>query len=245
MENGYFKVANALSPLDALSSESTLYDADPVLYRIIQYFAGVITLHCQPRWNVEVAKLGRTDLVNKVINEVLPYDPLPLATDNQFRFPLLCAYRTNETYDWKTISWYNITSNIEILYILPPLTSDQGESLYPFLTHVSRVMVDRMAQGLDSNFNSGEEVWAEAGLEEIGMESCDYGKIPGLKSGLDSNMYFPAVSLKAMCKERRMPVPASEGMFEAFEGVDVKVKSHMDGYCDIDVAVVRLDDLDE
>ena len=39
-----------------------------------------------------------------------------------------------------------------------------------------------------------------------------------------------------------MPVSAN---FEAFEGTDIKVKSHVEGECDVDVAVVRMNDLDE
>jgi hypothetical protein len=236
MENGYFQVANVLSPLTSSTTNSLLYDADPCLYRIIQYFSGVLILHMQSRWNAEVVKSGRSDLIDKMVNEVIPYDPLPLATDTQFRFPLLSAYRTSESYEWKTIAWYHVTSEMNILYILPPLTSDQTEGLYPFLTHAARTLVDRTEETLDSNFNSGELVWQEAGLEEIKITSCTYGKIPGLKNGLNSNIYFPTVSLTLQCIEKRMPVAAN---FELFNGMDARVKVHEDGYCDCTVADVK------
>ena len=237
MENRYFQVASVLSPLTNATTNSLLYDADPCLYRIIQYFSGVLILHSLDRWNAEVTRAGRPDLIDKVVNEVIPYDPLPLAQDNQFRFPLLSAYRMSETYEWKTIAWYHVISEMEILYMLPPLTSDQTEGLYPFLTHAARTLVDRTEETLDSNFNSGEQVWVEAGLEEIEITNCTYGKIPGLKAGLQSNIYFPTVSLSLKCVEKRMPVAAN---FELYEGIDARVKVHIDGIpCDCNIADIK------
>lgn len=217
MENGYFQVASVLSPLANSSANSLLLDADPCLYNIIKYFSGVLILHMQDRWNIEVARFGRTDLINKVVNEVIPYDPLPFAQDNQFRFPLLAAYRMNESYNWKTIAFYHVTSEIEILFMLPPLTSDQTEGLHPFLTHAARTLVDRTEETLDSNFNAGEQVWVNAGLEQIEITKCTYGKVPGLQS----NMYFPTLSMTLKCLERRMPVAAN---FELFTGMDARIK---------------------
>ena len=237
MENQYFKVANVISPLTGLTTNTLLLDADPCLYRVIEYFSGVLALHMSARWDAEVAKVGRNDLIGKVVNEVVPYDPLPLATDTQFRFPLLAAYRRSETYDWKTIAWYHITSEMEILYILPPLTADQVEGLYPFLTHAARTLVDRTEETLDSNFNHSEQVWVEAGLEEIELVNCNYGRIPGLKAGINSNMYFPTVSMTLKCLEKRMPVAAN---FETFEGIDARVKIHEDGIpCDYHATDIR------
>ena len=237
MENKYFQVANVLSPLASATTNSLLLDADPCLYYIIKYFSGVLILHMLSRWNAEVAKVGRTDLIDKVVNEVVPYDPLPLAQDTQFRFPLLAAYRISEAYDWKTIAWYHVTSDMEILYVLPPLTADQVEGLYPFLTHAARTMVDRTEETLDSNFNAGELVWQEAGLEEIELKNCTYGKIPGLKNGMNSNIYFPTVSMSLRCVEKRMPVAAN---FELFEGIDARIKIYNpDGPCDYNVADIK------
>ena len=236
MENAYFKYANTISPLTISGTNTALQDLDAVLFNMTQFYIGVIGLHCMSRWNIEINKIGRTDLTNKIVNEVVPYDPLPFATDNQFRFPLLAVYRTNEEYEYRTAIKDHIVSHFNLLYILPPLASDQAESLYPFLTHINRVLVNRTKEGSDSAFNSQEQVWVEAGLEQIGIERCEYGKIPTLKS----NMYLPTISLTIKCQEILDPSLVKDLNFEELEGTDIKIKIHpLDGSCDYVMETLR------
>jgi len=231
-EDGYFRYSSVDSPLTAALTNSLLQDADPVLYKIIEFYKGVIELHCGDRWDAAVAASNRNDLVGKIVSQVIPYDPLPFARNNQFRFPLMAAYRSHEEYRDKTNGWINIESDIDLLYILPPLGSDQTEGLHPFLTHINRVIVDRSRNGFDTNYNSGEQPWVESGIEQISMESCDYGKIPGFSTDL----YFPAISLKIKCVERSM---YASNNYEVLDRVDVQIDSVND--VDEDLTVVELE----
>lgn len=230
-ENQYFRVAEVLSPITSSLTDSALQDADPVLYRLLQYFAGVTAIHIGPRFDAEVTAMGRPDLVGQSVAQVVGYDPLPIATEDQYKFPLLAAYRIEEDYEWKSVTWYHITSKIQVLYILPPLTSDQGKRLYPLTTHFARTLVDRTLEGFEQNFNAGEQVWHEAGLEEIGMSHSSYGKFPGLKGPNKSNIWFPGVSCEIECIERRMPVPENFQDFTGFDGyISLPPDPPMDGY---------------
>ena len=220
-EDGYFQIGNVLSPITSSLSNSSLKDVDPVLYYIIKYFAGIIQLHVGPRFDAECASIGRTDLVGHSVAQVVPFDPLPLSNEDQYKFPLLCVYRKHEDYTMKSSTWYSIKSELEVLYILPPLTSDQGRKLYPLLTHVARVFVDRTMNGFDDGFNNSEQVWQEAGLDQIGMESTAYGKFPGLNDNAKnekSNIFFPGISATLLCSERRMPALVNYSDFNGFDG---------------------------
>ena len=233
MENKYFQYANALSPVTSSDAYTELHDLDPVVYNISRYFAGILGIHATGRWNVVCNKIGRTDLVNKVVNQTIPYDCFPWSTDTQFRFPLLSVYRTDEQYEWHTATYDKVISTIQVLYILPPLDAHQNELMHPFLTYVNRVLVNRTKEGSDESFNSQEQVWIDAGLHYIAVESCEYAKIPGLSG----NIHFPATLLTLKCEERL--IDTIELNFFDYAGCDGYVDIHSsnaayDGYANID-----------
>lgn len=229
-ENAYFQVADTLSPVTSSLANTALKDVDPVLYNILRYFAGIIAIHVGPRFDAEVTAMGRPELVGNVIAQAVGYDPLPIATEDQYKFPLLCAYRKSETYDLKTNTWYSIKSEIEVLYVLPPISSDQGKRLNPLLTQIARVLVDRTMQGFDQSFNAGQQVWRDSGLDQIGMQNTDYGKFPGLKNNEKSNIWFPGISCTIQCQERRMPEGINFSKLAGFDGYVEAYDKVSDGY---------------
>lgn len=225
LEDGYFKVGGINSPLTASTANSLLQDADPVIYYMLQYFAGVINLHMGARWNAEVAAAGRSDLNNLTVGHKLPYDPIPYLQENQYKLPLLAAFRKNEVYAELTYSWYNITSTLNILWIMPPLSAGQMERLAPFRSHVARTLMDRTEQGLDTNYNSGQNVWAASGLSKIRAVNCSFGNIP-----TDTNQFYPTILMEFELTERRMPATEPGNNFENFTGWDGYVVAASDGY---------------
>lgn len=239
LADGYFSVANVISPLQP-TLETNLYSIDPVIYWMTEYFKGVLDIHLTDRWNQAVSSIGRTDLTNLVVNEILPYDPLPFATDNQFRFPLMAVYRTKETYAQQTAGWYGITSNIDVLYILPPLASEQLEQMQPYLTQTVRILLDRTLNGIDSNYLDGLDVWKESGLQEIGLSNSTYGRIPGLDGGI----YFPSVIMQFQVIERNMPLtsPIKEQQYPPFTGADIEIQDTDDAVFDDDNFKVELEE---
>lgn len=225
LEDGYFKVGGINSPLPASTSNSLLKDADPVIYYMLQFFAAVLNLHMGSRWNAEVALAGRSDLSNLTVNHKLPYDPVPYLQENQYKFPLLACYRKSETYAELTSAWYNITSNLHIIWIMPPMSAGQMERLAPFMSHVARTIVDRTEQGLDTNYNSGQNVWAASGLSRIRIMSCSYGNIP-----TETNQYYPTLMMECEMIERRKPATEPGSNYVNLIGWDGYVVSASDGY---------------
>lgn len=221
MENKYFKAGGVDSPLTTDLTNSSLRDLDPAIYEIIGFVAETIKIHCQERWDLEVVLAGLPLLVGNIVNQAIPYDPLPIKNENQWRFPLLYTCVGNSTYSLDTRTWYSITRDIEVTYVLPPLQSEQMERLVPFLAHIERVVVDRFAHGKDDQYNSGEAVWASAGIEQIILTGAQQEKIMGHKGSLESSIYFPSICFTIKCKERRNPETHSN--FENCDGVVIGI----------------------
>jgi hypothetical protein len=227
LEDGYFTVGGVQFPLTASLSNTLLFDADPVLYRMVEYYQGIMNLHIEPRWNAAVSVTGLSGLDGYMPNEVLPYPPFRsgLSQQNAWRFPLLAVYPKGESsYKFETVTWFTVMREFELLFVLPPLTSDQYEQLFPFLGAVEKTIVDRTLQGFDTNFNNGELVWQESGLEKISLVSSFINDIV-FESAL--NTRFPTLTMQLMVQERRMPDVRN---YETFTGVDLVV----DGYGPID-----------
>lgn len=230
LADGYFQYSNAaISPITASTVNSSLQDLDPVLFKIIDFYTQIIKLHLGARWDSECVLLGRTDLIGLIVNQTLPYSPLPLKTENQFRFPLLFVDRKSESYEFKTISYDHITSKLDVVFMLPPQTSEGMERLSPFLTHICRVLVNRTKEGKDSNINNGELYWQEAGLEQIGFVKCIRGEIPNISS----NTVFPSIVMELEVVERMMPILTN---FDNLLGIDVTTTSSSNGSIPFDIA---------
>lgn len=217
LEDGYFGYSSIVSPITSSLANSSLKDLDPALYYAIDYFTNIIKKHAGSRWDAESA-LVRTDLVGKIVNQTLPYDPLPFPQQNQFRFPLLAVYRTEEDYEWKVISKDHITCVFDVLYILPPLEVEAAERLYPFLSFIGKALLERTKQGFDTNINSGEQYWHESGIEEIGFIGSTYGKAPVV---LNSNIQFPLISMQLKVVERLTPQLQN---YQSFAGSDMNIE---------------------
>lgn len=224
-EDGYFDIGGTASPVTSSLTNSLLFDADPSLYYMCSFLNGVIQLQIGPRWNAEVVRAGLSELDGYSVNEVLPYDPFRngLSKQNSWRFPLLAIYPRSSSYDFKTVTWYEIARDFELIFCLPPLNSEQYEYLHPFLQYVEKVILDRTLQGVDTNFNNGEQPWKLSGLEKISLVKSSYGNIP-----YQTNLSFPTISMQLQVWERRMPSPDN---YEDFTGVDNEiVLSGFDGY---------------
>lgn len=215
--DGYFGIGEVVSPLAVSTGNSLLKDADPVLFNFLAYLSGVINLHVKARWNQEVVAAGLSDLTNKPVAYKLPFDPLPFMQETHFKFPLLAIYRKSESYQNKTTAWYTVTSSLEILWAMPPVNSGQLERLNPFRVHVARTMMDRLLMGYDTNWNNGQHVLQDSGVEKIEVLSTQFGSIPDLRT---EDKFFPSILMQINVSERRSLV---EGHFEPFEGITTSI----------------------
>ena len=224
LEDGYFKIGAVESPLTSSTANSLLQDADPALYQMLLYYQGIFDLHIIPRWNTEIARAGLSGLDGYLPNELLPYDPwrTGLGPQNTWRAPLLAIYPVSSTYKFLTVPWFELHRQMELLFSLPPLSSEQYEYLHPFLQFVERVIVDRTLSGFDSNYNNGQLVWSDAGIEKITVNNSSYGNIAA-----KTNLHFPTLTMSITVIERRMPDSRN---FENLESINYKVDSVVDGY---------------
>lgn len=232
MENGYFKISTIQFPLTSSTSNTVLRDLDPALWHILRFYAGILQLHLQPRWNGILSSLGMEEYDDKVIHQVIPYDPLPFSTESQYKFPLLAIYRKSEQYNWKSIVHYQIKAEFDLLYILPPVSSPtQLKVIQPFLSGAAKVFLDRTVHGCDFNLQSQQTYWQDAGIQSISFANSEYGNIPG--SG--SNIYFPTLHSTVLVEERHNFTDEPGFNFQALDSISLDLDlrdGYVDGYAD-------------
>lgn len=232
-ENSFFNIGGISFPLATSTGQSLLSDLDPVLFRILDFYANIISLNLGSRWNQQVVLAGRPDLQNLdfiSVGEATAYPVAGLLKENQYRFPLLQVYRDKETYLHRSAAWYTVEGEIKIIFSLPPLSSEQYELLYPFLGGVTKVLIDRTFMGYDEKYNNSQVVIGPDGyIELVQMHGAEFGEIPGISTDL----VFPSVMVSYRFNERRNP--SSTQNFQEFTGVDgyindVPTDPFQDGY---------------
>lgn len=208
----YFKYGNVQSPLDGYDGYSSLIKLDPCLYYMLDYYSTTITSHTRNAWNYYCNILGKTELINKPVAYNLPYDPLPFEQSTFFEFPLLAIYRQSNKYEYKTFVYDHIISKFNLIYVMPPLDAASTEVLYPFLTHIARIIQDKTESNADPTYSNNENVWIKTGIEQIKVLSAEFGKIPNI----NSNMHFPALSIEIEAIERLNSVSLNYSEFTEF-----------------------------
>ncbi len=216
-ENTFFNIGGIAFPLATNTGNSLLQDVDPVIYRILDFYAQTIVLNLGARWNEQVILAGRPDLQNLdffTVGESTSYPVPGLLQENQYRFPLLQVYREKETYLQRSNAWYTVEGEIKVIFTLPPITSEQYEYLYPFLGGVSKCIIDRTFMGYDDKYNNGQVVIGPDGyIELVRMHGAEFGELPGASTTL----MFPSIMISYQFNERRNP---SNENFETFNGFD-------------------------
>lgn len=198
MEDGYFKIGNVLSPLSASSTNSLLQDVDPAVFYLLDFFAKVLKQHMGARFDQCAAAVGRSDLIGQVVANSIPFDPSPFLQDTQYDFPLLCIFRQSSKYEHKTQSHYAIRSKLALLYILPPFSAGQFETMHLFRVAAQKVLHDRGMQGFDDNVNNGASFAAAGGMQDFEMNGDNFGNFPDPKS----EMYMPTLMIDLGFAER-------------------------------------------
>jgi hypothetical protein len=226
---GVFAHGGANYPLPSSADGHTLLqDADPSLYYALQYFQSVINTYVGPRLLQEVLSAPLITNITSAVAQIVPYDPTPYLTQNQFVFPLLAVYRVKDTYKWLAQSWMDDASEWKIQYILPPLTAGQAERIGPILRAVGITILNRIENMFDPSFMSGALVWALANLEAIDLREATYGRWDA-----GNNLWFPTYMGTLVVKERDMPVA---GQFPPLAGIDAEIDSAGAGSPVLDVS---------
>lgn len=216
---GQFAYGNVQFPLTTSTTNSLLQDLDPANYYLLDYYRTVIVTHLGARFAAELTRAPSITSIPSLLAQYVPLDPAPWLQEQQFKFPLLCVYRTKGTEDDRTIVWPHDTCEFAVQYILPPVTGGQAERLIPILNGITKVIDNRTESMMDPTYQSGLRVWAAAGIESIKVKESAYARYDAV-----NGQAFPCVMLKLLVKERVMP-PAA-GAFQTFGGIDAAVDEY-------------------
>lgn len=196
-------------PLPTSSPNTLLQDADPALFYALDFFTYCVKTYVGPRFAAVCAAANVCGSDGRVITTAvqtqLPYDPRPHATDAQFALPILALYRKRGVGKYVTVAKSNEWTDLEFLYVLPPLDASQAEALEPILHAIELLLENRLEQGFDANYTPpggllGQQAWALAGIQEIDWVSCEYEKFDDA-----SPMAIPTIRAKITVIERQGP----------------------------------------
>lgn len=197
-----FQHGNTAHPLS--TSGALLRDADPALHHMLGFFAWVLDTYIGPRLVAE-ATLSSAEHITRGVAYAVPLDPEPYLRSEQVRFPLLAVYRKALKLTQHTQAYRADECNIELLYVLPPMTAGERVRLYPILNAARVALDDRAERGADDGYTpdggtAGSSVWAQAGIMSFEFQSAAFGDVPW-----SDDLYMPAIIMQANVRERTMP----------------------------------------
>jgi len=211
-----FKIGEFVSPIVAATTNPLLQDADPALNTLSAFYRAVLVSHLGARFDAEVAKSGLTGKVGTIAANFVPYNPVPYLTQTQLQFPLLALFVTGETIHDVTSNVYQSKGEWTLQWILPHLTAAQCEQLHPILRAVAKVIVAKTCQGYDTEYLTGTQILALAGIGEIELGKVTFGTM----NPPTTNLFFPTVEIELIVTENKNETP---GLLD-FEGVDGNIK---------------------
>lgn len=197
-------------------------DADPVAFFLLDYFAWSIRTYVGERLLYEAAlvDLPWTDAVAGMV----PYDPRPYLRESQESFPLLGIYRVQSAHDDLTTLQRRDVSQLELVYVLPPLNPAQVHRIGPVL-NAAKALFDHQAEaGWDADYtppggSAGQAIFSDelAGLTDLNATQARFGGYPGT-----DDLVFPAVMVTIQTTEvARIDAPR----LPPFTGADIAVNS--------------------
>lgn len=228
-----FRWGGVTFPLTASTSQSLLRDADPALYWALDFWKSMITTHVGARLLAELATMQGVPIAAAVA-DTAHFDPGPYLVDHsEFKFPLLAAYRVEDVFRDRTVTWEDTESQWELVYITPALNWVTARRLTPLFRAIGLVVANRTHQGFDPTYQGGALVWgpAYANLEKITVQKARHGVFPD-GQGVVYHCLTMTVSVREI-------VSAAPGDLSPLEGIDTNAQVK-DGSTTVD-AVVETD----
>lgn len=224
-----FQTANAVFPLTNTSGNTLLQDADPALYHALAFWSAMIQQHVGTRLVAAMTAAGVSTAGGSITSAVMaqyPYDVTDYMVESQVVFPCLAAFRRSTSTRKLAADYEDDTTKLSLMYVLPPLTAAQAEQVFPILGAVYKVLRNRTTAGWDPSYTppGGASVtpgpWsaAYANIEEIGITSAEFGKLPG-----EGNLIFPTLLCDAYVIERDNYVADATSGNVKYAGGDIAV----------------------
>lgn len=189
-------------PLSDTSDNDLLRDADPAVFFALDFFAYVIETYVGDRLMSAVNDAGATR-IKKPVAYQLPYNPEPFLTEQQIAMPLLAIYRKSSTFNLLTASSRQETGTLDLVYVLPPLDSEQMERVGPILHAIAVAIDNRAHYGSDPGYTPpggtlGATVWHPdvSGVSKMSVVRATYGAFEP-----SAELFFPALVLELESRE--------------------------------------------
>jgi hypothetical protein len=185
---------------------------DLVSQTLLRFFQNVIQINLGTSFTADALSCGLTHAtLNYIIDGNVcpqaisfPLNEFLLKTTN-FKFPLLSIHKSNREFQQFTDMKLMIKSDYIVNWILPPLSVEQYNVLYKYLTLVSDVLVDRCWRGSDINYNNGELVWQTAKIAYTLLNKDEHGSFLGNEGKTE----FPGIKFHMSVFEESQFEPAN------------------------------------
>jgi|WetSurMetagenome_2_1015567.scaffolds.fasta_scaffold02064_12 hypothetical protein len=208
-----FKYGGIVFPLPSQAGGTPLLEiCDPGLGAILQFLRSVIDSYVG---NAFVAAAAGAEGVTNVIGHLFNVDPLRIGKHTLYKFPILCAWRTDSQYSNRTTAWRQSTGHIRVAYVMPPFDADTLVNLNPVLTAIERVVDHCLFMAFDPAYQAGQMVFTENGIVNCKLLSAARGAYQ-LADAID----FDSVVLELEIEEREMPHVSGDPMTSSYLRVD-------------------------
>ncbi len=199
-------------PLSSSTTNALLESADPALYHATRLFESVLNTYVGPRLLAQAALEGLN--FPSAVEKTLHFEPTPFLLSDQLVFPLLCIYRSEESWSEHNKSFNRDLSTWEWAYVLPPLTPRQIERLNPILRTVAVVINTFAMQSYDPEFEAGATLRDLSGIQKMTAGRVRYSEFEPVDG---NSRWWRAVTGQLLVMERDDIVVEAH---PAFEGVD-------------------------
>jgi hypothetical protein len=219
VEHDAFGIGPAVYPVATFSATdlALLRRADPTLFLIGDYLRTAISTYVGAAFAEAWNKVRADRPGTVVVQSFVPFDPGPVLTQDQFKFPLLAVFREGGKEVTRTIEFDRLESKFGVAWILPPLRPSDMELLLPFRHAVAQAVRENLSRGWDSSYAGGDPIFDDV-LELVGFAEVEYANAPGVG---DSKLRFPTTMITLDVWERQeRPLP---GQYAAIDGVDASI----------------------
>lgn len=204
-------------PLDTVSANTLLKDADPAVHYALDFLATVLQTHVGARLQQEAAKFQVK--IENAVNQRISVEPSPFLYNNQLRFPLLAMYRKTDAVADHTTIIEKATSTLEVVWCLPLMHGLQVDTINPILHAGARAMTRAMRKMFDPAYASGANVWDLMGVQKAGFTDFKYGGFEALTE--NSDIIRAVIGTLVLVEQDNLAEEAND--FEALGSIGLEV----------------------
>lgn len=164
MSRTVYQYGNAtMPPATIAAAASLLANCDPMLEGLLAGFAWAIDHFLGAAWANACAGFGG----DAIVAETYAVDPIDEVARATWRWPALIGWRGETRFDKRTIHFDGQETDINLVYVLPPLTLEYLQRLSHIRVAVMRVCRMFIEEHGHADYTAGGDNW----LETIGVDS--------------------------------------------------------------------------